>query len=244
MRRNVVVLYWWGGHCCPNALRPFMIYCAPPNLGITRTWICRLNFAQRPIFQAWGSLTSTKSQTRDPSLKSIPEDLCSGVLRPEKSIDLSRIWTREPWISRRARYPERPPRSTMHENSTTCNELIRVGWKVHLVYISTIPHIINLVLRTNKTMQVTAATVLLSANNPRVTVHYSEPPEYLNMSSSNLWAWFLFCPLSLPHKILRFPPLRDKICTYYCSVLSIPPKPTCPWRNPSFKMKHWAFKKV
>ena len=28
----------------------FEIYYAPPNLGITRTWICRLNFAQRPIF--------------------------------------------------------------------------------------------------------------------------------------------------------------------------------------------------
>ena len=27
----------------------FKIYCAPPNLGI-RTWICRLYFAQRPIF--------------------------------------------------------------------------------------------------------------------------------------------------------------------------------------------------
>ena len=35
-----------------------------------------------------------------------PEDLCSGFLRSEKSIDLSRVWTREPWISRRARYPE------------------------------------------------------------------------------------------------------------------------------------------
>ena len=41
-----------------------------------------------------------------PSLKSLPEDLCSGFLRPEKSIDLSRVWTHEPWISRRARYPE------------------------------------------------------------------------------------------------------------------------------------------
>ena len=39
------VLFWWGGHCCP-----MQIYCAPPNLGITRTWICRLNFARRPIF--------------------------------------------------------------------------------------------------------------------------------------------------------------------------------------------------
>ena len=64
------ICFWWGGYCCPNALQPFKIYCALPNLGITRTWICRLNFAQMPIFfQAWGSLTSQKSQTRDSQLK-------------------------------------------------------------------------------------------------------------------------------------------------------------------------------
>ena len=69
----------------PNALRPFQIYCHLPNLGITRTWICRLNFTQRLIFfQAWGSFTSLKSQTRDPSLKSLPENLCLEFLRPEK----------------------------------------------------------------------------------------------------------------------------------------------------------------
>ena len=39
-----------GWSLLPNALRPFKINCAPSNLGITRTWICRLNFAQRPIF--------------------------------------------------------------------------------------------------------------------------------------------------------------------------------------------------
>ena len=39
-----------GGHCCPMHCDLFEIYCAPSNLGITRTWICRLNFAQRPIF--------------------------------------------------------------------------------------------------------------------------------------------------------------------------------------------------
>ena len=50
---------------------------------ITRTWIRRLNFTQRPIFQAWGSLTSLKTQTRD-ILKSLPEDLCSWLLCPEK----------------------------------------------------------------------------------------------------------------------------------------------------------------
>ena len=79
----VFVLLGWS--LLPNALRPFKIYCAPPNLGITRTWICRLNFAQRPIFSDMRFLTRLKSQTRDPQLKkSLLEDLCSGFLRSEK----------------------------------------------------------------------------------------------------------------------------------------------------------------
>ena len=45
-----IVLFWWGGHCCPMQCDLLKIYCAPPNLGIARTWICWLNFAQRPIF--------------------------------------------------------------------------------------------------------------------------------------------------------------------------------------------------
>ena len=49
----------------------FKIYCAPPNLGITRTWICQLNFA-------WDL------RLRTPSLKSLLEDWCSGFLHPEK----------------------------------------------------------------------------------------------------------------------------------------------------------------
>ena len=48
--------------CPANFLRSIVL---PPNLGI-RTWICQLNFAHRPIFQAWGSLTSLEPQTRDP----------------------------------------------------------------------------------------------------------------------------------------------------------------------------------
>ena len=46
------IVFWFdgGGHCCPMHCDLFKIYCTPPNLGITRTWICRLNFAQRPIF--------------------------------------------------------------------------------------------------------------------------------------------------------------------------------------------------
>ena len=63
----------------------FDICCAPPNLGITRTWICRLNFDQRPI--CLGLRFFNEPETSDsgpPSLKSLPEDLCSGFLRPEK----------------------------------------------------------------------------------------------------------------------------------------------------------------
>ena len=67
-----------------NALRHFKIDCAHPNLCIG-TWICRLNFAQRPIFQAGGSLTSLKSQTRDPQLKVPPGGLVLKVFTFRKN---------------------------------------------------------------------------------------------------------------------------------------------------------------
>ena len=54
------------------------------------------------FFQAWGSLKILKFQIRDPQLKFPP----GGLVLMKKSIDLTRVWTREPWISRRARYPE------------------------------------------------------------------------------------------------------------------------------------------
>ena len=74
-----------GWSLLPNALRPFKIYCAPPNLGITRTWMCWLNFAQRPIFSGLRFFNEPKiSDSGSPSLKSLPEDLCSGFLCPEK----------------------------------------------------------------------------------------------------------------------------------------------------------------
>ena len=44
---NCIVLKGWS--LLPNALWPFQIYCAPPNLGI-RMWICWSNFTQRPVF--------------------------------------------------------------------------------------------------------------------------------------------------------------------------------------------------
>ena len=42
MTSFVLYLFWWGGHCCP-------MHCDLLR-SITRSWICWLNFAQRPIF--------------------------------------------------------------------------------------------------------------------------------------------------------------------------------------------------
>ena len=57
----------------PIALRPFFkIYGTPPNLGITRTWIFQLSFAQRPIISGLRFFNES-------------EILCSGFLRPQKN---------------------------------------------------------------------------------------------------------------------------------------------------------------
>ena len=76
-----------GWSLLPNALRHFQDLLWPLNLGITRTWIYRLNFAQGPIFfQIWSSLTSLKSQTWNPSLKSLPEDCAQDFYVLKKKI--------------------------------------------------------------------------------------------------------------------------------------------------------------
>ena len=93
-------LFWWGGHCCLMHCDLFKIYCAPPNFGI-RTWIYRLNLTHRPIFS--GLRFFNKPEISD----SGPERTCAQDFYVLKtSINLIRVWTREPWISRRARYPE------------------------------------------------------------------------------------------------------------------------------------------
>ena len=93
-----IVLMGWS--LLPNALRPFWDLLCFVNLGITRTWICRLNFAQRPIFS--GLRFFNKPEISDPQLKVPP----GGLVLPKKTIDFSRVSTRNPWISRRAWYPE------------------------------------------------------------------------------------------------------------------------------------------
>ena len=47
----ILIFVLMGWSLLPNALRPFKIYCAPPTLGITRTWICRLNLLRCLCFQ-------------------------------------------------------------------------------------------------------------------------------------------------------------------------------------------------
>ena len=81
---NCIVFVLMGWSFLPNVLRPFKIYCAPPNLGI-RTWICRSNFCSEAyifrlelLWRVWNLRLGT------PSLKYFLEDLCSGFLRPVK----------------------------------------------------------------------------------------------------------------------------------------------------------------
>ena len=66
------------------------------------------------VFQAWGSLTSLKSQTRNPQLKVPPGGLVLRIFTSwKKYIDLSRVRTREPSITRRGEHvTPRPPRTT------------------------------------------------------------------------------------------------------------------------------------
>ena len=85
-----------GWSLLPNALRPFKIYCAPLNLGITRTWICRLNFAHRPILSRLRLFNELEISDSGPQLKVPPGGLVLRIFASwKKSIDLSRVWTRE-----------------------------------------------------------------------------------------------------------------------------------------------------
>ena len=100
----IFVLMEWS--LLPNALRHFQIYCAPPNLRITRTWIYRLNFSQRTIFLDFRFFNELEITDSGPQLKVPPETCAQDFYVLKKSIDLSRVWTREPWTLRRARYPD------------------------------------------------------------------------------------------------------------------------------------------
>ena len=53
----------------------FKIYSALPNLGITKTWISRLNFAQRPIFLSLRFFNEPEISDSDSQLKVPPRGL-------------------------------------------------------------------------------------------------------------------------------------------------------------------------
>ena len=89
-----IVLYWWGDHCCTMHCNLFKIYCDPPNVNMPIK-VC----SEAYLFQAWGSLMSLKFQIWDPQLKVPHGGLVLRIFTSwKKSI--------EPWISRRAHYPE------------------------------------------------------------------------------------------------------------------------------------------
>ena len=119
-------LFWWGGHWLFNALPSFKFYCASSNLGITKTWICQLNFAERPTFSGLRFFNEPEISDSGPPAQSPSRRTCAHdfyVLK--KSIDLRWVWTRELWISRRAGYPE--------TTETTWNSLrIRVIFSIIL----------------------------------------------------------------------------------------------------------------
>ena len=71
----------------------------------------RLNFAQRPIF------SGLRFRLGTPSLKSLPEDLCSGFLRPEKNPSTSAAFEPANLGSRGEHGTARPPRPTIIINT-------------------------------------------------------------------------------------------------------------------------------
>ena len=117
-----------------NALRHFMIYCASQNLGITRTWICRLNFPQRPVFSGLMFFNEPEISDSEPPALSPSRRTCAHdfyVLK--KSIDVSRVWTLKPWISRRERYPETTEADSkrVNNNSIFIKYLRTLGYKIN-----------------------------------------------------------------------------------------------------------------
>ena len=89
---HCIVLMGWS--LLPNELRPFWDLLCSPNLD-TRTRICRLNFAQGPMFSGLRFSMNLKSETRDPQLKVPPGGLVLGIFpswkSPSTSIEASTL---------------------------------------------------------------------------------------------------------------------------------------------------------
>ena len=87
-----IVLYCRGEHCCPMYCDLLKIYCAPPNLGISRTWICRLNFAQRPISSGSRYFNEPEFSDSGPQLKIPPGGLVFRIFTSWKNPSTSAVF--------------------------------------------------------------------------------------------------------------------------------------------------------
>ena len=83
----VFVLMGWS--LLPNALRRFQIYCAAPNLGITRTWIRQLNFALMLIFSGLRFFNEPEISDLGLQLKVPPGGLVLGIFTTWKNLSTS-----------------------------------------------------------------------------------------------------------------------------------------------------------
>ena len=88
----------------------FGIYCDPPNLGITRKWTWRLNFAQRPIFSGLRFFNEPEISDSGPPALYLPGYLCSEKIhRPQSNLNPPNLESRGEHVT------PRPPRQTTVE---------------------------------------------------------------------------------------------------------------------------------
>ena len=92
---NIVFVFFIYFNGLVIALRPFKINCAPPNL-VIRTWLCRLNFAQRLFFSGLRFFNEPEIQIRDPQLKVPPGGLVLRIFTSWKNP--STLSDLKPWI--------------------------------------------------------------------------------------------------------------------------------------------------
>ena len=102
-----IVLYWWDGQCCPMHCDLFKIYCAHPNWGITRTWIWRLNFAQRAIFSGLRFFNEAEISDSEPPAQSLSRRTCTSWKNPSTAAGFERanLGSRGEQVSPRPRRP-------------------------------------------------------------------------------------------------------------------------------------------
>ena len=121
-----IVLMGWS--LLPNALRPFWdILCSPEF----RYWEVNMpiKFCSEDYFQAWGSLTSLKCQTRDSQLKVPPGGLVLRIFTSWKNQSTSAGFEHANLGSRDEHFTPRPSRPTY----TTLSVIYAKFWKSRVI---------------------------------------------------------------------------------------------------------------